>query len=208
MIEFFTPFATGVQLSHLNDKVLNKKLIKFAMREKTKNKTRSISNVGGFQSQQIRYAPSTEKSPLIQDLIEGVSPLLERYVENYEIKKPYTVVMANAWINVNGARDYNLQHSHSGGIRPCDFSGIYYAQVPKNSGSLVLINPDSIALQQKFHFYDNNKFNPFNSSTYTITPKPMDLILFSSHINHHVLPSYNSKQLRISYAFNFNICKQ
>ena len=205
MTEFFTPFATGVQWSHLNDKVLNKKLIEFAMLQKTKNTVRSISNVGGFQSEM--YNPHTETNPIIQTFIKAVTPHLERYVERYEIKQPYTVSPANAWININGKGDYNLQHSHAGGINACDFSGTYYAQVPKNSGDLVLVNPDTVALQQKTYFYENNKYNPFNSSKYTIAPKPMDLILFSSHIHHHVLPSQNSKQFRISYAFNFDICK-
>ena len=205
MTEFFTPFATGVQSSHLNDKVLNKKLIEFAVLQKTKNKARSISNVGGFQSEM--YNPNTETNPIIQTFIKAVTPHLERYVERYEIKQPYTVSPANAWINVNGKGDYNLQHSHAGGINACDFSGVYYAQVPQDSGDLVLVNPDSLALQQKTYYYENNKYNPFNSSKYTIVPKPMDLILFSSHIHHHVLPSQNSKQFRISYAFNFDICK-
>ena len=205
MTQFFAPFATCAQVSNLKNKTLNKKLIKFAMSEKANKKTRNISNVGGFQSEM--YNPNTETSPIIQTFIEAVTPHLERYVERYEIKQPYTVGPANAWINVNGKGDYNLQYSHAGGLSACDFSGVYYALVPKDSGALVLINPDTVALQQKIYFYENNKFNPFNSSKYTIVPKPMDLVLFSAHLCHHVLPSQNSKQFRISYAFNFNICK-
>ena len=182
MTEFFAPFATAAQVSNLNNKVLNKKLIKFAMSEKANKKTRNISNVGGFQSEM--YNPNTETNPILQNFIDAVTPHLERYVGTYEIK-----------------------HSHAGGLSACDFSGVYYAQVPKDSGSLVLVNPDTVALQQKFYFYESNKFNPFNSSKYTIVPKPMDLVLFSSHVCHHVLPSNNSKQFRISYAFNFNIRK-
>ena len=205
MKDFFTPFATAVQRSNLNNKTLNDELVKFAKTERKKIKGRTVSNVGGFQSE--IYDPLKNEPSILKDFINATVPYLNKYVKYYEIKEPYTIEAVETWININGGRDYNLHHSHSGGLSPCDFSGVYYAQVPKNSGHLVLINPDSIALQQKFYYYENNHFNQFNSGKYTIEPKDMDLVLFSSHIYHHVLPNYNSTQSRISYSFNFNICK-
>ena len=46
MKDFFTPFATAVQRSNLNNKTLNDELVKFAKTERKKMKGRTVSNVG------------------------------------------------------------------------------------------------------------------------------------------------------------------
>jgi uncharacterized protein (TIGR02466 family) len=84
-------------------------------------------------------------------------------------------------------------HNHIG-----NFSGIYYIEVPKDSGKLVFQNADLLKS------YDNNY--PFiedanTYSNYSFDVKKYELYLFPSETLHFVEPNFSNKE-RISVAFN------
>jgi uncharacterized protein (TIGR02466 family) len=99
---------------------------------------------------------------------------------------------------VKDPKTFNKIHPH--GLNK--ISGVYYLEVPTQSGSLVFQNGDNIKLFSEDTFDDPNFY-----SAYTITPKKFDLILFFSETLHYVQPNFSNKD-RISVAFNIDIVNE
>tara|TARA_Y100001973_G_C5175760_1_gene321803 strand:+ start:1071 stop:1643 length:573 start_codon:yes stop_codon:yes gene_type:complete len=110
-------------------------------------------------------------------------------IENFKFTD---LTIKKFWANINYENDINWPHKHQD-----DLSGVFYLQVPENSGDLVL---------QNLNYDINNKisFHLQNSSIIVIKPIKNKLILFDSNCTHLVTKN-NSKQPRISISFNISI---
>ena len=84
-------------------------------------------------------------------------------------------------INVSPKYSYNGYHGHDG----ADLIGVFYVQVPEDSGNLAIWDPIQKHIGK------------------VITPQPNYLYLFSSYLFHEVRMNM-SDQERVSIAFNFN----
>jgi len=105
-----------------------------------------------------------------------------------DITKPYArgeLKFLEMWAMVNTKYNYNAHHIHEGII-----SGVFYLQVPKHSGKLVLCNP---ALRSQGHSIRN--------MDYPIEPERLALILFPSWLEHYVEPS-ETDEPRVAISFN------
>ena len=190
-------FATPLLRVNLNNKKLVKTLISYVKKLSKKDKQgRTISNLGGWQSQIL---PIKDK-PLV-DFERFIRNHLKDFSECYEYFNEIPRIDA-LWFNINKTKDANNTHNHAGVNSP-DFSAVFYLQV--DGGRIHFINPDPYhncmpTLKKKAPKH----WNAFNSAEYFIEPKPGDLIIFPSTINHWVEPN-PSKNDRISLAFNWSV---
>ena len=105
-----------------------------------------------------------------------------------EVTQPYArgdLEFLEMWAMVNTKYNYNAHHIHEGII-----SGVFYLQVPEDSGRLILCNP---AVRSHSH--------PIRNKDYPIQPERLALILFPTWLEHYVEPS-KSDQQRVAISFN------
>jgi hypothetical protein len=119
------------------------------------------SNVLGWQSPQYT---TTKDIPWVNDL-------LTQCITTADI----TIPIRHVWFNVNGKDAYHNWHSHGG----TSVVGVYYIQVPKDSGNI--------------EFRDGTSIEPY----------PGLLLIFPAGVEHQVTPN-KTNNLRISMAFNIN----
>jgi len=162
--------------------------------EKSKSEGRTLSNRRGWQSDNIYANPEI---PNISNLIKTIDMYSKNIFQDYGIKKEINLVINTSWININIPGSYNVSHVHPNST----LSGVYYASAPENSGD-VLIHNNSI-----MQFINESYLDVNNKDTYHhIEYKPFNgrVIIFPSWLPHSVQPN-NSKEDRISIAFNFNV---
>jgi len=189
-------FASFLTMQNIEDKKLNKSLIKFIKKEKKKT-GRTISNEGGYQSNDLDLNHS-----VIKDFIKAITPAITHHIDLHEYKEPKGFQVLNLWFNVNGKNHFNYDHCHLSGV--VDLSGVYYVSAPSNSGDICFKNPD-IGTHSRNSFHKLVKeFNPFNQSYYFYPPQEGNLLIFSSSLEHRVKPNLNDKE-RISISFNIRI---
>ena len=109
--------------------------------------------------------------------------------------------MLNSWVVEHEPNDFGLTHSHTNSL----ISGVYYLDVPKDSGNITFHKPAS--LTNIFHVSTDipfKEYTPINSGIWTLEPRDGDIILFPSHLLHSIGVNKTNK-LRYSLAFNFHI---
>lgn len=151
-----------------------------------------VSNRGGWQSDSNIHFLETFKS-FTDYILKYANLASEIYNLEYRLK--------SMWININKNGDYNVSHSHPGSI----ISGVLWVKCPKNCGGIVFDSPndwnEDLILRNIDHHL-KKKFNYFHSFGFQ---QPVDgtMILFPSHMRHHVEPN-ESNEDRISIAFNLS----
>lgn len=165
-----------------------KDLIADCMLVKSNDSSRTLSNRGGFQSNNIERGKYNS--------LDNLSDLIVRCGNSFiSSKSDIELVMDNCWLNINSKYSYNTDHVHPGSL----ISGTFYIQTPDNSGNLVFSRSDN--------FYNllwsiaQNSSSPFFSSEQSVTPKPGMLVLFGSWETHSVEQNLSDEE-RISFSFN------
>ena len=151
--------------------------VDYILNLKLNTKSLSKSNFGGWHSECNLYEHGIFK--------EFCSLLLDI---TKEIANPYTsfdLDFLEMWAMVNQKHSYNAHHVHEGLL-----SGVFYLQVPEDSGRLILCNP---AVRSDNH--------AIRIKDYAIQPENLALIMFPSWLEHYVEPN-NSNDERISISFN------
>jgi len=96
-----------------------------------KEKSETKTNAGGGWHSPIDMHHKKEYQPLTDEL----------FVMQHEIFKDYGMEpkpgLGNMWANINYPGAYNKQHIHANS----QWSGVYYVQVPENSGKLFVEDP-------------------------------------------------------------------
>lgn len=142
------------------------------------------SNVNGYQGDDFDCEYLAE---FILDVLPV--PVTSKKVKYSEI---------HMWLNINSTSNFNVPHSHVGndGYEPI-WSGVYYLQVPKNSGDIIFYDPRGTALAGRKHSALYQK----DSVSKSITPVEGQMILFDPLLLHAVTTN-DSDEERISVAFN------
>jgi uncharacterized protein (TIGR02466 family) len=135
------------------------------------------SNFGGWQSND-----SLHINPIFKPFVNTLSALAANIVPTFTARNHGIQSM---WANINYTNNFNAHHTHEGWI-----SGVFYLQVPPNSGRLVLTNPN-------IRSYNS----PVKQKDFPITPEPLACILFPSWLEHYVEPN-QAEMPRISISFN------
>jgi len=156
-----------------------------------------ISNVRGWQSNEIDLAfePFNKLVPDILDVLKNVVEYAQ-FVPNYTI--------TNAWININRLNCSNLVHTHAGST----VSGVFYINVPKDSGKIKFMNPARVAISsyvRDWEWTGDLSTRPIGE-VYQYQPVAGEILLFPSWLEHYVENNY-SKEPRVSIAFNIKLDK-
>ena len=107
----------------------------------------------------------------------------------------------NHWININGNGSYNVIHDHP----MSDLSGVFYINVPENSGDIYFENPQRFQAHAEIISYTKEANQTYNQYIRKYI-KPVDglLLVFPAHLRHGVLPNQSNED-RISVFFNIRI---
>jgi|TARA_Y100000114_G_C11698032_1_gene297001 uncharacterized protein (TIGR02466 family) len=171
----------------------NKKIAKFFINYAKKNKSRILTNEGGYQSNDVKDVSNPEFDKFKALLFEAAKEY-SRILEIEEISK-----FAQIWFNINQKTHFNNSHKHLNSM----FSGVYYVKAPKNSGNLSFkhnVNDFQYAWNH-FNPIKPKQFNMFNSGTWIIKPSAGNLYLFPCWAE-HMVGINESKEERISIAFD------
>lgn len=183
-------FTTPIFHDFLN---LNlEELKEYSYRIKGQSEGRQVSNKLGWQSIDI------QEDEEVQDLVKEIELRLEEIKSFSNIRDNAVLQISNMWVNINKKYSYNSTHIHSGSF----FSGVFYIEVPENSGRINFENPSS--LQKVFiNSIKQNivRNNEFTAHTWIYDPKPNMMVLFPSWIEHNVDQNLSDSD-RISIAFN------
>tara|TARA_R100000742_G_C4264026_1_gene81904 strand:+ start:520 stop:1080 length:561 start_codon:yes stop_codon:yes gene_type:complete len=183
MIQDF--FPTPVYSEYLNLDV--KDIAQYCLEMKSNTKSVQISNVGGWQSPGL-----TGEHLLLNNLFKSILDAAEIYRDAIDYKHPLSI--KNIWININGYKDYNIEHIHT-----TVASGVFY--VKAQSGDLVLKHPARDLIDQNWMSSDLQTYTSYNSAVWRIPPEPNMLIIFPGWLSHRV-ESNLDKEDRISISFN------
>lgn len=170
-----------------------KPIAKFCYEQQSRDPGRQITNIGGWQSNDISLGECLPK------LYYDIKEKLDELYFYFEFKDELSIKMDNAWININKKHNYNAAHDHGHGL----FSGVYYVKAEESMGDIVFMNPcpaQGICINEE----TVKTHNPFNSGLYKFKPKTGMLVLFPSWMIHYTLPNQTEED-RISIAFNTHV---
>ena len=169
-------------------------LERFCTNYKDSNEGRIISNVGGYQSDDLQL-----DEPVLETLIDEIEKHANQFAKGFiNTECCNNQIVDNIWFNINGHKDFNKSHNHP----KTDIAGVCYITTPENCGNLVFEHPAINVLS----YYDCDgkieHYNDYNSSTWEIKPSINNLHLFPAWLNHYVSPNENETGPRISFSFN------
>ena len=181
-------FKIGVYYYDLD--IDTKSYVKYCLDIQKKDKGRTISNQGGYQSKDLN-----KNNRLMQNLIHDITPHVKEYAKNIcEIP----ITHHNIWVNINGHKDYNVPHTHPKSY----FSGVIYLQAPKDCGDIVFYHPADRIIESYFGTMSDSK-NEYGYLRFWFPAKVNRMYLFPSWLSHSVEANNNKKEKRISMSFNY-----
>ena len=186
IIDIFKQAVTKITLNENLNSLSN-----FCFKIKKKQESRIFSNVGGFQSKDIKL-DSLEIKSLCENITNYSNIFFKEVMSNKE-----SISLDSLWININEYKDYNLPHKHPFS----KISGVFYVRAPEKCGNIVFSNDSDM----EYYIKDQsiNTYNNYNSSTWFFPAKENTLYLFPSWLKHYVEPNL-SNESRISISFNLN----
>ena len=183
--------------TNILDSINNQNLIDFAYETKQKDKGIQISNSLGYHSSYLDVSDHADYR--LKELMDEIIPLIRNIIEEKIYKDPKSKLFSmDSWININSKYSYNKQHIHGGNVI---LSIVYYAKVPKDSGSFYFKCPSARA--DKLSYLGIDKDNIFSSHRERL-PDVGDVIVFPGWIEHGVNQNMSDED-RISYAFNCRV---
>ena len=133
-----------------------------------------------------------ENSNSFFNLKDFFNKSLNSYIKNvYDPIKNLDVYITESWINYTYKNQFHHLHYHPNSF----ISGVFYFNCIENDSIIFLKDNKSL-----FEIEPNN-YNYFNSSSWSVSVKTGDLILFPSHLQHQVNKNLTEKT-RISLSFN------
>jgi uncharacterized protein (TIGR02466 family) len=172
-------------------------LINLCYREREKDPSGvKISNSGGWQSKSDYIHNSDDFDFLFEDLGGNLAHCMGA---EFNMIENGNLTISNAWINISGKYNYNVQHIHPLSV----ISAVYYIKCPENCGNLLFLQDCNDTLDLE---YRQNKIKDLAKmySAYFITPQEGRLIIFPSNLSHRVETNMSDED-RISISFNMHL---
>lgn len=185
MKEFVDLFTVPLGRKFLS--IDNQKILEYCTSLKQKDPGRTISNLGGWQSNDI-----SDYSPELNKLFGEIHVFANEMCRHMELD-PVTIY--NSWVNINEYKDSNWPHTHADAV----LSGVYYVKTPENCGDIEFEN---VALDSIPFFLQYENRNKFNSTNWKMQSKEGILYIFPSWLRHGVNPNFNKNEERVSISFN------
>ena len=167
-----------------------KELQSFCNEHQHKDTGRVVSNIGGYQSNNL----SLSEVPLYPLLFE-INKHSSLFASTFINKNKQGIV--NMWFNINRYNDSNKAHLHPG----CDISGVYYVKTPDECGDITFQHP-VIHLLEYYQMNQPEEYNAYNSPSWYKPVSENQLYLFPSWLVHYIDPNKNKTEERISISFN------
>lgn len=165
----------------------NKSITSYCKSLKENNIGRNISNIGGYQSDDIEVVPEE-----LEDLYTQINIFSSECVKILEIKP---VHMHNMWVNINQQRDFNWPHNHPDSV----LAGVYYVKTPNDCGDISFDHPaEDIMVSTNTESIKENSYNRLIKYMPSIKGR---LYLFPAWLKHRVDPNMSQEE-RISISFN------
>ena len=159
----------------------------------TKNTGRVISNIGGWQSNDL-YLKDILGTPL-QIFFEQIKPATGKALYDLGIVRDFK--LDNYWININKTNDMNIIHNHP----ISSIAGCFY--LTNNNSSIAFHrNRDVRSFHLDWLGSNGNTILSYHQIKYT--PERGQYLIFPSWLEHSVEPS-KSIENRISIAFNITV---
>jgi uncharacterized protein (TIGR02466 family) len=135
--------------------------------------------------------------PEIQQLLNLVNKRLDNLHRTLGLSSDTYQEIDRCWVNISANGSISEPHIH-----PRRFLiAVYYVSGSKDSGSLVLMNPnvqhDQIIPASKTRNIVES-YNEFNTSRYVITPEPGKLVIFPGWLQHFVSAGDSSERISIA----------
>lgn len=183
--ELWFPTVIWSAMTHFVD---NSDLKKWAYERQKSDKGRTISNHGGYQSNDIKSGESTQVDRLVAYLNKEVNECA-RQVGMKDLE------LYNIWININPPGSYNHLHNHIHSV----LSGCYYVDATPEQGNIQFERNDGA----EYHIpVDIAQETYYTSTRATYAAKTGALYIFPGWLKHSVQGNYSSSD-RISIAFNY-----
>ena len=183
-------FSVPMQITELELNIDS--LTEFCYEMKHKDEGVEISNMGGWQSDDVFNETHTEFVKLKNKIEEAANI----YHHAMQFKKTYNQKISKIWVNINQKGHLNMSHNHPYSI----FSGAFYLTKGETS-PIDFEHPYKDINVHYWHEAIIENFNSVNSSKYSLPPKPNTLIIFPSWIQHKVHTNEEDTD-RISFSFN------
>ena len=158
---------------------------------KSKEAGRNFSNVSGWQSLDLN-----RNLTIFREFRNTVETLANQFHNYLKLKKRYTQILDNFWININPTGGSNKPHSHPNSV----FSGVLYLKTPEGCGNLNFPHPNK---NHSYHFNQDTVEELDNHTyiNYYHIPTVGKMVMFPSSYEHYV--DGNSSNIdRVSIAFN------
>jgi len=188
--DLFRLFSTPVFVGKLG---LNTKEILKVKTDIEKEKYILNANKSAERSEDVHILDK-KKFKFLKDKINELFDIYKNDVFKYQNTN---MIMTTSWIaKVQSARvgDY---HNHTNSM----FSGVYYINTTKNSGSITF-NSFPVHRQIQPSINDPIEYTIDNSPQYTFYPENDMILLFPSH-TYHKIQVNESDETRYSIAFNY-----
>jgi len=183
--ELWFPSVIWSAIIHVVD---NKEVKDFAYQLKKQDTGRTVSNYGGFQSQDIKQGACKS----IDRLVEYVNNEMNSCAQQVGL---HPVEIQNIWLNINPPGTYNHLHNHIGSV----LSGVYYVDATSDQGNIQFERNDGA----EYHIPEEiATATYFTSTRATYAAKTGALYIFPSWLKHSVQGNF-SKEDRISISFNY-----
>ena len=183
--ELWFPSVIWSSVIHIVD---NADVKAFAYHLQEENQGRTVSNYGGFQSQNLNSGQCVAIDRLVKLLNEEMNTCANQVgMKNLEIQ--------NLWININPPGSYNELHNHVGSV----LSGVYYVDASDDQGNIQFERSDGA----EYHIPDDiGTATYYTSSRATYAGKTNALYIFPGWLKHSVQGNRSTTD-RISISFNY-----
>ncbi len=147
---------------------------------------KKYSNEGGYHSP--GYWHTRSDNPMLEKL--AATALKFVYGELNHINWDFDKLRVYYWFMVNELNNYNTIHQHG----TSDIIGVYYAEIPEDTGDLRIIRNDGISYSSLFCKNYQDKFR--------LKPEAGRFYMMPGHLWHFVGANPTNKR-RMCVAFNF-----
>ena len=127
----------------------------------------------------------------VPKLAKDISNCIDDYTVNV-LGEDASLRYTQSWLNINPPSASHHKHSHINSI----ISGVLYLQTSETSGRFLVHRQDTRTIKNK-----TKNYNKYNFEYVFFEPKPFDLYLFPSSLEHSVEEN-TSNENRISLSFN------
>lgn len=157
---------------------------------------RTLSNSGGYQSNDLLYTEMSKKYSEYTKLVDTISNILDSVSTSIGAEK---LIIDNIWININYKNNFNWSHAHPRSI----LSGAFYVKVPKEDNNSFVFERDQVYYQSEYSMWIDtaNSNSKKDNRECSITTHTGDFLLFPSYLQHKVKPNTTDSD-RVSIAFN------